>query len=290
MSSRVATTLRTNTSGCPARRCETVSSRVDSSSSGTQKPLISREIFRIRPRSTRVLGICGQGSSSETALAMLNRQPTLSSRQNPAFFVRCLSSSEGLRLRIWSRPPSISTQATCGTCSRGLACCSGKGNSAQAFVWASRCCHALLADPLGRPHDPLVGNVQLRFFFQVLAGLLKAAGMTARVDHLAKHSRTHRVIRRDSQGLGLREKKPSGIACIVRRILARRPLRVWPGEAGRRSPPRGLAPRNRCTCLPYDLPLSACSRKPCDEHHTGQRITDLAVCSSISTNFVPHGG
>ena len=69
---------------------------------------------------------------------MLNRHPTLSSRQNPAFFVRCLSSSDGLRSRICSRPPSISTHATCGTCSRGLACCSGNGNSAQAFVSASR--------------------------------------------------------------------------------------------------------------------------------------------------------
>jgi hypothetical protein len=137
MSSRVATTLRTNTSGCPTRRCEVASSRVDSSSSGTQKLLISPEILRIRPRSINVLGICGQGSSSEIVLAMLSRQPALSSRQNPAFFVRCVSSSEGLRLRIWSRPPSISTQATCGACSRGLACCSGNGNSHHAFVCAS---------------------------------------------------------------------------------------------------------------------------------------------------------
>ena len=122
---------------------------------GDAKTLDFREIFRIRSRSTKVLGICGQGSSSETVLAMLNRHPTLSSRQKPAFFVRCDSSSEGLRLRIWSRPPSISTQATCGTCSRGLPCCSGKGSPDHASVSASRCCHALLADPLGGPHDPL---------------------------------------------------------------------------------------------------------------------------------------
>ena len=78
--------------------------------------------------------------------------------------------------------------------------------------------------------------------------------MTARVDHLAEHSRTDRVIRRDSQGLGVREKKPCDIACNGRRILARRLLRVWLGEAVRRSPQREWAPRNRRTCPPDDPP------------------------------------
>ena len=75
---------------------------------------------------------------------------------------------------------------------------------------------ALLADPLGGPHDPLVGNLQLRLFRQVFAGLLETAGMTPRIDHLAEHGRTGRVIGTDSQSLGVREKKPCGIACIVR--------------------------------------------------------------------------
>ena len=258
MVSRVATTLRTSTSGRPGRVADAGASAGSSftgASPTAEKPLISREICPIRRGSTKISGIVGQGSTAEVSLVIDNKQPTFVSRQKRPFLCSSIGGSSSLRLRIWMRPPSISTQATRGTCSRGLPCCSGNGNvshaASSAFRSATRSCPMSLCGP----RNPLLGNVQLRQMFQVLFGLPETTALRPRVHHLLQHPRTRRVVRRNPQCLRLREKKPSDIACIVRRILARRLLLVWPGGAVRRFRPRGSAPRIRCTCPPHGRPL-----------------------------------
>ena len=189
-------------------------SRGDSSSSATQKPLISREIFRIRRGSTKVLGICGQGSSCGNFAGHAQQASHLvlpPEARLLRFAAALLLKLGGCGSEVVRRPSPRRRVAELVL--RGLRCCSGKDNPAQVLRLSIALLDALLADPFGGPHDPLVGNVQLRFFFQVLAGLLKTTGVTARVNHLAEHDRTDRVIRRDSQDLGVREKKPCGIAC-----------------------------------------------------------------------------
>ena len=78
--------------------------------SGPENPLISRTIRRIRSGSTNDAGNCGQGSSAETSLVMLHKQPTFISRQNVSSSFRCGSA----RSKNCSRPPSICTHATAG--------------------------------------------------------------------------------------------------------------------------------------------------------------------------------
>jgi len=84
----------------------------------------------------------------------------------------------------------------------------------------------LVTDSLRGPHDPLLANRQFGFLVKVFAGLLETGGVRSGIDHLLEDRRTDRVIRPDAQGFRLREKKPCGIACIARGILARRPLHV----------------------------------------------------------------
>ncbi len=82
------------------------------------------------------------------------------------------------------------------------------------------------ADAFGRPHDPLVGDIQFGQVNNVFAGLPKAGGMAAGMNHLLQYGRRNGGVYLKPQRAVLREKEPCDNACNSTSVVARKHRRV----------------------------------------------------------------